>query len=197
MFGIRKYTDENLVQAIKSGDREADRAISYLLNKEFAKIRSLVIQRNGSEADAEDVFQEGLTALIMNIRKEKFRGESQVSTYLYGICKGIWYKRFLKQVREQDHQKSLTVTEEDHLTPEISLMDTEQKQQLIALFDRLREKCKEVLLHWANGFAMQEIAEKLDYGNAQVVMNKKNKCLKQLHELMHEDAEVRMMVEGL
>ncbi len=197
MFGIRKFTDESLVSAIKSGGREGDRAISYLLNKEFGKIRNLVTQRSGSDADAEDVFQEGVTALIMNIRKEKYRGESQLSTYLYGICKGIWYKRFLKQVREKEQKNSLTVAEEDHLTPEISLMDVEQQQQLVALFDRLREKCKEVLLYWANGFAMQEIAEKLDYSNAQVVMNKKNKCLKQLQELMKSDREVQLMVEGL
>ncbi|GJM34945.1 MAG: hypothetical protein DHS20C18_39460 [Saprospiraceae bacterium] len=197
MFGIKKYTDDALVKAIKYGDREADRAITYLLNRDFGKIKNLVIQRNGSEADAEDVFQEGLTALILNIRRGVYRGESAVSTYLHGICKGIWYKRFLKQVRETDYKKNLTVVEEDHLTPEISLMDEEQKLLLLSLFDQLREKCSEVLLLWANGYAMQEIANKLAYGSAQVVMNKKNKCLNQLQKLMQENGSVQAMVEAL
>lgn len=197
MFSRKKFTDQTLIKAIRAGGRPGDQAISYLLEHELGKVKHLVLRRNGSEADAEDVFMEGLTALIMNIRKEKFRGESAVSTYLFAICKGIWHKRFRKSVREGEVKDQLVVAEEDHHTPEISLMDSEQKQLLLDLFARLREKCSEVLLQWANGFSMQEIAEQLGYGNGQVVMNKKNKCLKQLHQLMESNPAVQKMVGDL
>ena len=197
MFGIATYTNEALVQAISTGGREEEKALSYLIRKEFGKIRTFILLRNGSEMDAEDVFQEGLTALILNVRKEVFKGESAVSTYLFAICKGIWFKRFQKIVREQEHRQNLTIVEDDPETPEISLLDAEQRQLLWQLFDQLREKCREVLFLWASSYSMGEIATQLDYGNAQVAMNKKNKCLKQLHQLMEERPEVQQLIREL
>ena len=197
MFGNRSYTDASLVAAIKKGGIPEDRALAYLIKEDYGKVKNFIIKHNGSEADAEDVFQDGLTALLMNIRKGSFQGQSSVHTYLFAICKGIWYKRFQKFVRERNYQNSLTVVEEDYNTPEVGLLDQEQQGLLHGLFDRLREKCKEVLLMWSNGFNMEEIAEKQGYSSAQAAMNKKSKCLKQLHQLLSENPSLRTSIREL
>ena len=80
---------------------------------------------------------------------------------------------------------------------EHKLLDTERRGQLELIFDRLKEKCKEVLLAWANGYAMQEIAEQLAYTSAQVAMNKKNKCLKELHQMIHHDPSLAGVLKSL
>jgi RNA polymerase sigma factor (sigma-70 family) len=197
MFGRKQLTDEAIIRAIRSGGRAGDHAIAQLLDREMGKIQALVRQRGGNDADGEDVALEGVTALVLNIRRETFRGESAIGTYLFAICKGIWYKRSQRQRRETEVKDQLVVVETDTRTPELSLMDEEQKGLLRQLFARLREKCSDILFLWAGGYSMDEIAGQLDYGSAQVAMNKKNKCLKQLHGLMENDHVVQRMVQQL
>ena len=148
MFGIRKYTTSDLVEDIKKGGINEQKAITHLIRENEGKILSFVTSRNGSTADGEDIFQEGLTALILNIRDGKFKGDSSINTYLFAICKGIWYKKFRKVVRDREYQSSLTVEEEDYETPEYNMMDTEQKDLILELFGHLKAKCKETLYMW-------------------------------------------------
>ena len=197
MFGFKKYTDEDLLNDLKAGDLKEGRAIAQLIKANKEKINGLVLKSSGSTADAEDVLLEGITALIMSIRKGNFRGDSSIHTYLYAICKGIWYKRFKKYVKEQEYKRSLVIVEEDTYTPEISMMNQEQKNMLMALFNELKDKCKEVLYLWASAYSMNEIADQLAYSNAQVAMNKKNRCLKQLHEMIGNDNKVQSLLKEL
>ncbi|MDN5216775.1 sigma-70 family RNA polymerase sigma factor [Fulvivirgaceae bacterium BMA12] len=197
MFKRKKYNTEALISAIKSGGRQEEEAIGFLIEKDYGKIENLIVKRNGSVADAEDIFQEALTVLILNIRKGAFKGESTVHTYLYAICKGMWYKRFKKYTRESDHHAGMMVHDLDEETPEAVMLDEEQKSLLHQLFDQLRENCKEVLLYWGMSYSMTEIADMLSFSNAQVAMNKKNKCLKQLKKLMGEDSKVQGLIMAL
>jgi len=197
MFGFKKYSEVNLLEDLKAGGVKEGKAIAQLIKANKEKINALVLRSNGSTADAEDVLLEGITALLLSVRKGNFRGDSSIHTYLYSICKGIWFKRFKKYAKEQDYKRNLIVVEEDVNTPEICLMDQEQKQLILTLFDELKEKCKEVLYLWASAFSMSEIAEQLSYNNSQVAMNKKNRCLKELHELIGNDNKVQSLLKEL
>ena len=197
MFRIKKYSDEALIEEIIAGGRKEGKAIAYLIKSNREKIINLILRLKGSRMDAEDVFQEGLTAVILNIRKGTFRGESAISTYLFAVCKGIWFKRLKKNKKEQEYKSQLQVVEENVYTPEISLMNQEQKKLLMEVFERLRANCKELLYMWASAFSMKEIAEQLMYSNAQVAMNKKNKCLKQLHSMVGQDVIIQQLLKEL
>ncbi|MDH3709772.1 MAG: sigma-70 family RNA polymerase sigma factor [Cyclobacteriaceae bacterium] len=197
MFKRQKYSDQQVVEAIKQGDRAEDQVISYLIEKNQGRINQLILSRSGSQEDAEDILQEALTALLFNVKRGSFKGESSVHTYLYAICKGMWYKRFKKYMREKDYQSTMIVDDRDEDTPEIDLLDEEQRSLIEQMFDQLRAKCKEVLYFWGQGYAMSEIAEKLDFSGSQVAMNKKNKCLKELRGLMDHDPLVQQLVGEL
>ena len=197
MFVKRKYTSQTVVEDIKSGGIRENRAITYLIREYEGKIRAFITSRNGSTEDAEDVFQEGVTAMIMNIKADKYKGDSSIQTYLYAICKGIWYKKFNKNVRDRENKSTLTVAEIDHDTPEFMVLEEEQKSLIENLFDKLRSKCKETLYLWGQSYSMQEIADELGFKNSQVAMNKKNKCLNELRNLMKENTSVIRLVNEL
>ena len=146
-----------------------------------------ITNRKGTLEDAEDVFQEGIAELVINIRTDRFKGGSTITTYLYAICKNIWFKKFRKTERKEKVQLSIVRDEIDEAGPEIQLIGEEQKTLVLSLFDHLKMKCKEVLYLWALNYSMKEIAAKLDYNNDQVVMNKKNLCLKELKEKLKSD----------
>ena len=197
MFKRKKYSTNDIIEAIKAGGREEEKAIGFLIENDFGKVENLIVKRNGTTADAEDIFQEALAVLILNVRKGAFKGESTIHTYLYAICKGMWYKRFKKYTRESGQEAGLMVNDVDEGTPEIALLNEEQKTLLHQLFDQLRENCKAVLLYWGMSYSMTEIADMLSFSNAQVAMNKKNKCLKQLRKLMDEDVKIQSLVTAL
>lgn len=197
MFSLREKSDEQLISAIRGGGREEDQAIVYLLKSVFPKVLHLITQRSGAREDAEDIFHEALGVLLYNVKTGIFKGESALGTYLIAICKGMWYKRFRKYVRDQEYQKTLTVDDRDESTPEFHLMDEEQKVFLERLFDTLKEGCKEVLFRWAIGESMTDIAQALSFKNAQIAMNKKSKCLNELHERIDLDPSVAALARAL
>lgn len=197
MFGKRQQSDQQLIYGILSGGRDEEQAITYLLKRDFPRISHLVVQRNGSVEDAEDIIQEAIGVLIYNIKRKVFKGESTISTYLFAICKGMWYKRFQKYVRERNYQSGLQVDDRDDDTPEVQILDDEQKNLLEQLFDRLKEGCKDVLFRWSMGESMDDIAKIMSFKNSQIAMNKKNKCLKELHERMEQDPSIASLAQSL
>ncbi len=197
MFKRSEPTDAALVSNISAGGRQEEQALHYLIKRNFQQMRQFIVRHQGSEADAEDVFQEALTALVLNIRKGSFKGDSSIHTYLFAIGKSLWYKRYGRESRRSEKEQSLVVEEVQVENAEYRLLDTERRQQLSAVFDRLKEKCTAVLLAWANGFAMQEIAEQQGYTSSQVAMNKKNKCLKELHQMIHHEPALAGLLKSL
>ena len=192
-----KNTDEDLLMALKAGGRECDEAMAYLYQKHVDKIVSFIIARNGSREEAKDVFQDSLVNLLMGVRQGKFEGKSSIGTYLYAISKNLWYRRFNRSTREDDYKSANKGSDIGEETPELLLMDNDQKEMIGGLLGSLKAKCKEVLLMWAQKFSMKEIAEELGYQNDQVVRNKKNHCLKELKERVRKSPEVRNIVQEL
>lgn len=81
-----KISNDVLIKGILNNDSLIIRQI-YLEN--YEKIKVMVLNFNNIRIDPQDVFQEGLTRAVINIRKGVFKGESKFSIYLYGICRNI------------------------------------------------------------------------------------------------------------
>ncbi|MEO1434202.1 MAG: sigma-70 family RNA polymerase sigma factor, partial [Bacteroidota bacterium] len=127
MFVRSKQTAASFVADVQSGGVKAERAIAQLFQQQGGSIIRFIENRNGNIADAEDVLQEAMTALVLNIRKGSFKGDSAVHTYLFAIAKGIWYKRFNKTVRGREIVDSLEPQEEaDYQNAEYDLLESEQ-----------------------------------------------------------------------
>lgn len=186
MFRKNSMTDEALVESIRAGGRSEGSALEHLINKDYPKVKYFVLQHGGNDADAEDVFQEALTAMVLNIRRDQYKGESAIGTYLFAIAKGVWFKRIRKvgRDRERDRETGLSAETVDLSTPEAPMVAADKRQTLLEVFAGLGEKCPDVLFLWASGYNMEEIAARAGYGSAQAAMNRKNKCLKALHEQM-------------
>lgn len=87
------YTDEDLISGIIRND---DKAVQSLYKTEYMSVKKMVYTFNNLSLEPEDVFQEGLTRLIMNVQSGRFRGDSALSTYLNSICRNICLKRLSK-----------------------------------------------------------------------------------------------------
>lgn len=180
-----RFTDFSLIQALRS-EPIPDEAIKYLYRNHYQMTAAYIRQNNGSDQDAEDIFQEVILVFIEILKKDKFRGESSVSTFLYSITRNIWLNELKKRDRSRQRDK-IFEGGKNPMEMDVShnIMDREIKSQLMLVMESLGETCKKILLaFYFQNLAMREILKTLEYENEQVVRNKKYKCLKQLEQMM-------------
>ncbi len=193
MTESKQIKDVELIAMIRQGKQAMNTAIEHILHMHGSKIQGYILRQSGSVEEAEDALYEGVAAFILNIHEGKFNGDSSVSTYLTSICKGIWFKKFKRMMvhkkwKDAEMEKPQNLYEENVITQDL-------KNGLDVLMSRLKDKCKEVLNLWSLSYNMTEIAEKLGYTSSQVVMNKKNMCLKELRKQLGDNPQLAQLIQ--
>lgn len=176
-----KYTDTEIVAAIKAGGRKLDEVMRFIYNNDGyrSKIFRYIRSKGGQIHDAEDVFQDGIRNFIISIRKGQYREESSVEGYLFGVCRNLWFKQFNKSTRV-DYKEDVAEEEVDFQNPEIVLVTEERKAILKKLLANLGEKCQQVLELWRLNYSMKEIAESTGYASDGMARKKKHQCMQEL-----------------
>ena len=95
-FSLITPDDETLVAAIRGGD---ERALSQLYRQHWPMVSHFVLQNSGTEADAQDVYQEGVMVFYEKVRDNSLELNCQIKTYLYAVCRRIWLKRLTSRSR--------------------------------------------------------------------------------------------------
>jgi RNA polymerase sigma factor (sigma-70 family) len=187
----RTFDDATLLQALRS-NANPDEAIRHLYRTQYNLTKIYIQQNSGSEEDAEDIFQEVICSFIDIVKKDKFRGESSVSTFLYALTRNTWLnelkKRDRAKIRDEKFEK-----QKDTTGPDVShiIANRETNNQLMQLVNSLGETCKQILLaFYFENLAMKDILKNLAYENEQVVRNKKYKCLKQLEQTITSNPQL-------
>jgi RNA polymerase sigma factor (sigma-70 family) len=198
MASGRNLPDNMILQIIRSG-AAPDEAIRQLYRMQFGIAKAYIKQNNGSEEDAEDIFQEVILSFIELVKKDKFRGDSSITTFLYAITRNTWLnelkKRGRSKLRDLTFEKAKDNTEMDvsHY-----IVNRELKAQLMEVVDSLGETCKKILLaFYYDNLAIKDILQTLDYENEQVVRNKKYKCLKQLELLIAGQTQLAQNLQSI
>ena len=172
--------DVDLIAGLIEGN---EAVYTSVYRNHFAMIRYLVKNNQGTEEDARDVFHDGIMIIIENARKPDFKLKSAFKTYLYSVCRNVWYANVRKRTdfdKFKDYEQyidvSATVEEKQKTEDQLSLID--------ACIERLGEPCKSLLLgfyHFRK--SMQTLAEDLGYSNADHAKSQKYKCLQRLKKL--------------
>ena len=180
-----EFTDAELIQALGS-DAKPDAAIRFLYRAQFRITASYIRQNSGTIEDAEDIFQEVVLVFIEILKKDKFRGESSVSTFLYALTRNIWLNELNKRDKSKKRDKKFEIGRgTTDLDVSHVIANREMNIQLMELVDKLGETCRKILLaFYFESRSMREILTSLKYENEQVVRNKKYKCLKQLEQMI-------------
>ncbi len=188
IFGFRKYTTESIIKAVRQGGRDADRVIDYLYQEHRDSFIRFVQSHNGDQEDALDVFQDALIVLVNNIERGVFKGDSNIKTYLFSIGRRKWYKCFNKKIRLSELNEKFSSLPRVHAEdPWQTTLGDERNVLIGQLMDRLKEKNKQILLLWMEGYNMTEIAKRLGLKNAQVARNYKSRAMKELMSLLEEN----------
>lgn len=177
------WTDDELIASLND-DRQSGDGIRALYRQYMAVLTHYVVNNNGSEEDAQDIFQEVVVSFVHLIKDGRFRGESSIKTFLYAINRNLWLNELKRRGRAGFREK---LFEESRSTSDEQISNVienrEATKQLMAVVESLGADCKKVLLlFYFENRSMREILEATNYESEQVVRNKKYKCLKKMEE---------------
>ncbi len=159
-------------------------AIEAVYKENYSLIQHFVINNNGTEDDARDIFQEAMMVLYEKSRLPEFELTCQIRTYLYSVCRRLWLKKLQHsrriETQVENFDKIVQVEEDIEEHDKLNL----QYQTMRTAMGKIGEPCKSLIeafyVHRKN---MLEIAGFFGYTNADNAKNQKYKCLVRLKKL--------------
>ncbi len=184
MAKIKLHPDQMYIEGLANNNSAV---IQSIYKKFVPKVVSYIRNNSGDEDKAQDVVQEVLILLFNQAKAQKLQLTCPFDAYFFLLCKRKWLNELKKSAN-----KGVTLQEDYTSTTEstqVMLTETElfdEKQQLFDLmFQKLGDKCKEVLQLSFSLQSMEEVAKKLNvtYG---YVRKKKSLCTGQLTQWIQE-----------
>lgn len=179
-------TDAQLLQGIAAGTRQS---ATQVYKQHYPTVMHFIQGAGGDEADAADVFQEAMVVLFEKARNEDFRLTCRIGTYLFAICKHLWYKRLEQRKRMPVALKEDTgdgggydAAYEDDI--KVHEEREEHYAQLDVALESLGEPCRSLLrAFYHQDKSMQQIAADFGYTNPDNAKTQKYKCLTRLKKI--------------
>lgn len=164
--------------------RNEKAAIETIYKENYRLVQQLIINNNGTEDDAKDIFQEALIVLYQKARSDSFELNCQIRTYVYSVCRRLWLKRLQSNRRFEtpvDNFEEIVPVEDDVAVHE--KLDHQYGIMRSAL-GKIGEPCKSLLeAFYIHNKNMQDISSFFGYTNADNAKNQKYKCLMRLKKL--------------
>ena len=162
----------------------------------------MVLAFHNVTLDPQDIFQEGLTRTVINIRHKRFKGKSTFFTYLYSVCRNICLKELKRTVsysNEYSDQEADNDLDPLYETIELLLKVKSQLDEIcIRILDmRFQMSSKtEVASNGVNKpLKFEEIALQVNM-NADNVRQRYRRCLEKLKKMVLQHPQFAMLVRS-
>ncbi len=167
--------DEKILAGIQQNEAAA---FKILYKFYYPVVRSFVLKNNGSEADAEDVFQETMIVLLRKVPKDDFELTSSLKTYIFSIASNIW----LKKLRDVSRQANVLINEvaEEQSAKDIEAIEAQKQSLLHKALASITNHCLTLIYQvFYTDKRREEIMAEMRYKNPHTFNNQKYKCLQQ------------------
>lgn len=178
------HPDQFYIEGLLSNDS----AVIQSIYKKFApKVKNYIRTNSGDDDAAADVIQEVLVALYNQAKTKGLQLTCPFDAYFFLLCKRRWLNELKKSSNKGVTIKegALSISEPVHeLVLQAEAFD-ERQSLFDEMFQKLGEKCQEVLKLSFVLKTMEEVAQRLNvtYG---YVRKKKSLCTGQLTEMIQQ-----------
>lgn len=185
------FTDKEYIEGLRHNN---DAVIRSVYKKFYPVIARMVLNNNGTEPEAKDVFQEAVLVLYHNAQEQSFSLSCALQTYLYSVARRLWLKQLYKKNGLSKLDERFYEGEDFAAEGDMEAYN-EREQNLLKMKESigtLGEPCKTLLEDfYTRHLSMDEISEKFGYTNADNAKNQKYKCLQRLKKIFFIDKEGR------
>jgi RNA polymerase sigma factor (sigma-70 family) len=184
------YTQYGIIEGIRRRDKDV---LKYVYKQYFPMVRYFIIRNQGSEEDAEDIFQEAVVAVYERVRKKNLTLDCAFKTYFYSVVRHMW----LQYLERNKIHYEFSEMDEFLMLEDKELYDDFQAKKVI--FQRhfldLTELCRKVLLMFVERTPFEEIAATLGYKGRQYAIKRKYECMKSLINRVIHDPEYKRLTQ--
>jgi len=188
------YDPLTIVDKIRENESSRSAAIRDLVRDSVLrqKIKAYILNNSGDETDAETVFHDTIVTFVKTVfTKNNFELTSHLHGYLLGTARNVWMNALRKKKRHATVPIEHASAKESGGDNEALLLKGERGRILQKVLNQMRKNCKDVLMYWASGYKMDEIAAKLGYKNGAVAKKKKSECMKELYSFLQENPHIK------
>ena len=160
-------------------------------------IKKVLMTVNAPVEEFQDVFNYTIVQFFKSVMKDpSFQIKSNINSYLFGIARNIYLQKLRKQKIHTTEMPDHLDVEDTDVIIDLKIIDDEKKGLLQNVLSQLGIKCREVLMYWAAGYKMAEIAKKLNYKSDVVVRRKKMNCMQELLKYMNDNVHIKSQLAG-
>lgn len=178
---------KELIEKVREGISGRNEVITYLIrDKEIRKgLLGTLINKGCLQEEAEMHFTDAVLIFVKACLKPDFQITSSRKNYLIGIALNLFRKEVTKSSKDRQLDDKQTVS--DNETPLSLLMRKELHDPLRKLLDKIDEKCRKVLVLWAQRQKMVRIAEEMNYKSEGMARKKKHQCVRKMYNIINEN----------
>ena len=188
--GSYHQSDQEILEQLRHSGIEKRKSEELLFNRYAYFIREGMTKHSLSEDDSFNAYSDTILAAIDNISNQHFEARASLKTYLYQIfhnkCVDLIRK---KTTNKNSVHQAVTITDRlMQLTDSArsivqKLIDQSDWKLLRDKLNLLEEKCRQLLMYWADNHSDREIASMLQYKTADVAKTSRLRCLERLRKL--------------
>jgi RNA polymerase sigma factor (sigma-70 family) len=188
------HPDNKYVTALLQNDTVL---LEELYRNYSGKIKYMVMQNNGTEADVADVFQEAIIDIYKKA-KAGFTLTCPMEAFIYLICRNRWMNRITRKkytnvTFADDEGYSNLVSEDSFANAEQILVSQNRKNLIETKLGELGESCRQLLQYNWGGKKLEEIAELMKTSYA-YIRKKKGDCMGKLIELIKSSPDYKLLI---
>ncbi len=188
--GSFPYSDQEIIEQLRQSGTDRMRGEDRLFSRFAYFVREGMTKHSLTEEESFNAYSDTILAALENIRKASFEARASLKTYLYQIfhnkCVDLLRKRTTNKNsvhRPETITERLTQLSDSARSAVQNLIDKADRSRLLEKLKELEEKCRQLLMFWAENYSDKEIASLLEYKTADVVKTSRLRCLDRLRKM--------------
>lgn len=190
------WSDDTILTGIQNGGPAREQALKrlYQLPGLREAVTRYVLDHGGDRQDAQDMFQESLVLFDRNLREGRYEGKSSLRTYFVAIAKWRWVTVRRQKGRYAELSPLHYDGEVD--SPEAETIRVEYRELFQEALGQIGERCRDLLKLYQLEYSMEEIAQLMQYGNADVAKKEAYRCRMRFRELLENHPEFSALLNA-
>jgi len=190
------YSDEQILKGILRHD---NLVLQYIYKQYYYNINYFIRKNQGSEDDANDIFQEAIIIIYRKIKENDLIFEkSSFKGYLFTVCRLLWLKQLERRRIEKEKLNDSLPYQEDLYDD--SLNELVIKNERYGLYQKhfgaLSTDCQKLLQLFFEKVSLKEIATLMGFKSEKYAKKRKFKCKELLISRIKQDAEFKKILEN-
>ncbi|MBM3436019.1 MAG: sigma-70 family RNA polymerase sigma factor [Bacteroidetes bacterium] len=189
---MQEFKAEEILEGLQNRDTDI---LDYVYRNFFNQIKDFVIQNDGNEEDAKDVYQDAILVIYQKVRKDNLTLSCSFNTYLYSVCRLLWLKQleYRKTFKKVIEESAKFIELDEDIT---NIYKTNERFKLYQdHFKRLSYNCQKILELFLARIQLKEIARILRLKSDDYVKKRKHQCKEKLISSIKNDPRFKELMK--